>query len=137
MRTLCLAFLTFCLAGPALADPCTAKLPKKGTTFSGVVRYVGDGDSLCVGRTNDPSTWIEVRVENFYAPELNEKGGAGRHARDTLWRLTSGRRAVCVANNRSYDRIVATCKIDGKDVAWLLRSAGIREGGRGFDRRGR
>lgn len=30
----------------ALADPCTAPLPSRGTDFSGQVRYVGDGDSL-------------------------------------------------------------------------------------------
>jgi hypothetical protein len=33
----------------AHADPCTAPLPARGTVFSGVVRYIGDGDSLCIG----------------------------------------------------------------------------------------
>lgn len=34
---------------PALADPCEAPLHSNGAAFSGVVRYVGDSDSLCVG----------------------------------------------------------------------------------------
>jgi endonuclease YncB( thermonuclease family) len=59
----------------ALADPCTAPLPPPGTSFSGTVRYVGDGDSICVGNGASGSTWIEVRVADFYAPELHAAGG--------------------------------------------------------------
>lgn len=42
------------VATPARADPCEAPLPTEaGAVFSGEVRYVGDGDSLCVGSTGD------------------------------------------------------------------------------------
>jgi len=44
---------------PALAhaDPCEGRLPDRaGQTFSGVVRYIGDGDSLCVDPASDRAT---------------------------------------------------------------------------------
>lgn len=127
------AVLATLCATPAIADPCEAKLPRKGAVFSGVVRYVGDGDSLCVGKTKDPSTWIEVRVENFYAPELHDEGG--KEARDTLRRLVLGKKATCIANNRTYDRIVATCSVGGITIGDLMRRNGIKEGGRGYPAR--
>lgn len=117
------------LARSALADPCTAALPPSGATFAGVVRYVGDGDGLCVGPVRDPRTWVEVRLADFYAPELSEPGG--REARATLARLALGRRAVCRAARRSYDRVVASCTINGRDLGRLMREVGVREGGRG------
>jgi micrococcal nuclease len=40
------ALIACAWASPALADPCEGTLPSKGTTFSGVVRYVGDGDGF-------------------------------------------------------------------------------------------
>lgn len=41
-------------ASPALADPCEGPLPAKQASFTGVVRYVGDGDGLCVGPAGRP-----------------------------------------------------------------------------------
>lgn len=67
----------------AHADPCEGRLPDRaGATFSGLVRYIGDGDSLCVGPSSDPSTWIEVRLSDFDAPELHSP--TGRADRDRL-----------------------------------------------------
>ena len=119
------------LAAPAaaLADPCVAPLPKAGTAFSGQVRYVGDGDSLCVGPTADPRTWVEVRLADFYAPELKEP--QGRRAKAALSELAMGRRLDCRSGKRSYDRVVARCRLDGADVGDLLRRRGVPEGGRG------
>jgi len=129
------------LAAPAMADPCTAvpdrgSMPawlRSGASFSGPVTYVGDGDGLCVaavrGREDDPSTWVEVRLSDFYAPELSESGG--RAARDTLRRLVMGRRVSCVAGRRSWDRVVAACRLNGVEVAELMRRQGVVEGGRG------
>jgi endonuclease YncB( thermonuclease family) len=117
------------LAGPALADPCEAALPKQGATFAGVVRYVGDGDSLCVGPGSDPATWIEVRLADFYAPELHGPGGAA--AKQTLSRIALNQRVVCRAQHRSYDRIVAACTLGGRSVGELMRRAGVTEGGAG------
>lgn len=131
MNRLALAATVALLASPALADPCEAPLPKPGQVFSGPVTYVGDGDSLCVA-TRPQSTggdWIEVRVADFYAPELNAPGG--REAKAALERITRGRRVECVAGKRSYDRVVATCRIDGRSLGDLMRRAGVSEGGRG------
>lgn len=124
------------LLAPAVAraDPCEGRLPDRaGQSFSGVVRYVGDGDSLCVGPDADPATWIEVRLSDFDAPELHSR--AGRAARDRLSGIVSGRVVACVAvPGRSgrvvvYDRVIAACRSNGRGLGDLLRAAGGREGG--------
>ena len=123
--------LTIALLAPtaAFADPCTAPLPARGTSFSGSVRYVGDGDSICVGAFGSASTWIEVRVEDFYAPELNAPGG--RQAKAAMERIAMGRTVQCVAGKRSYDRVVARCTSNGTSIGDLMRRERVPEGGRG------
>jgi endonuclease YncB( thermonuclease family) len=119
----------------AAADPCTAELPTRaGAEFGGVVRYVGDGDSICVGPADGPgSTWIEVRLADFDAVELREPGG--REARAIAVRELMGRQIRCVAvqgrNGRvvSYDRVVARCRLRGRAVGEVLRAAGAPQGG--------
>lgn len=125
-------FATLLLPSTAVADPCEGKLPVAGTDFSGSVRYVGDGDSLCVGNSSDAITWIEVRVADFYAPELHAPGG--RSAKAALESIAMGKVAQCRAGKRSYDRVVAQCTIDGTSLAKLMRDAGVSEGGRGTRR---
>lgn len=125
------ALLAVMMFAPALAhaDPCVAPLPSPGASFSGPVRHVGDGDSLCVGPSANPASWIEVRLEDFYAPELHANGGA--QAKATLEALTRGRSLACRAGRRSYDRVVARCTLDGVSVGDLMRRRGVAEGGRG------
>lgn len=132
---LALGAAVFLAAGAAHADPCRAPLPRHGVRFEGPVRYIGDGDSLCIGPTADPATWIEIRLADFYAPELHEAGG--REARQALIRIAEGRWLDCVADHRSYDRIVAECTLDGMALGQLLRRAGTAEGGRGYPPRTR
>lgn len=134
MRLLLAAICFAALPAAAWADPCEGALPRRaGETFSGQVRYIGDGDSLCVGNSTDPSTWIEVRLADFNAPELHAEGGAA--ARTALEQLAMGENAQCVAtrgrNGRvvSYDRVLATCKIGGRRIGDALRATGAREGG--------
>jgi len=124
---LVLASLLLALPVSALADPCVAPLPRPATTFSGIVRYVGDGDSLCVSMTSDPRTWIEVRLGDFSAPELRES--AGPRAKAMLKALTYGQYLVCRAGRQSYDRVVARCRLNGAGVGDLLRQNGAIEGG--------
>lgn len=119
----------------ALADPCEGRLPQSpGQSFTGVVRYVGDGDSLCLGNVADPAAWIEVRLSDFDAAELHSP--TGRADRDRLVRIVNGRRLDCVSvRGRSgrvvvYDRVIASCRLNGRRVGDLLRAAGGREGGR-------
>lgn len=124
----CILVLTLLtVAGAAKADPCEGALPKKGAAFDGMVRYVVDGDGLCVGGDQDPKTWIEVRLADFNAPELHGPGGAA--ARKALSALAMDKRTSCVARHRSYDRVVATCKISGRPIGALMRERGIEEGG--------
>lgn len=131
-----LLILAGLLLAPAVAhaDPCEGRLPARaGEAFSGPVRYIGDGDSLCVGPGSDPATWIEVRLSDFDAPELRSL--TGRADRDRLSRLVQGRVLACVAvrgrNGRVivYDRVIAACRLNGRGVGDLLRAAGGREGG--------
>ena len=135
MKRLLLAFAFALVPTVAMADPCEGRLPSRaGETFAGLVRYVGDGDGLCIGPSADPSTWIEVRLSDFDAPELNQPGG--RDARARLSRMVEGRVLSCVAvRGRSgrvvvYDRVIAACRLDGRGLGDRLRAAGGREGGR-------
>lgn len=131
-----IAIIAACVAGawasPALADPCEGALPSKGTAFSGVVRYIGDGDGLCVGPAGRPTRWIEIRLSDFYAPELHERGGI--EAKRRLEQIVKGKTLACRAGRRSYDRVVATCTLGGRPLGDLLRAAGGAEGGRGKPR---
>ncbi len=128
---------TLALASPALADPCKL-VPDKGPMpaalaagkrFSGPVVYVGDGDSLCVAIGPSGAEWAEVRLADFYAPELAQPGG--RESKSQLERLVSRRRVECVAQHRSHDRVVARCTLRGRSLGDLMRAAGAREGGNG------
>lgn len=121
----------------ANADPCRA-VPDRGPTpaglqrgasFSGEVTYVGDGDSLCVTIGPGRDQWVEVRLADFYAPELRSREGPA--AKAALERIAKGKRATCRAGKRSYDRIVAHCTIEGRAITEMMRRAGVSEGGRG------
>lgn len=102
---------------------------KRGAVFSGPVVTVLDGDSLCVARGPDPMQWVEVRVADFYAPEIRAPGGV--QAKATLERLTIGRKVTCTAEKRSFDRVVAVCRLGSATLGDLMRRAGIKEGGKG------
>ena len=133
------AFLFTSLATAAVADPCKA-VPDHGPApplllhqpFSGRVVYIGDGDSLCVAQGSSREDWIEVRLEDFYAPELHDPGGEA--AKATLSRLVYGHTLTCHPRKQSYDRIVATCFDGGRSVGDMMRAAGVQEGGRGWGR---
>jgi micrococcal nuclease len=132
---------TITAATAAHADPCKAipdhgPMPAyldHGANFSGPVVYVGDGDSLCVAVGKGPANWVEVRLEDFYAPELHSP--TGPQAKAALERVAMGRDASCVVDHQSYDRVVATCRIGGRSIGDLLRAAGIAEGGNGYRQR--
>lgn len=123
-----------CPSAPVDADPCEAPLPSQaGVRFSGVARYVGDGDGLCVGKTANPQEWIEVRLADFDAPELHKPGGPA--AKAALEHVALQRAVVCTTERGrsgrsiSYDRVIARCRIGATNVGELLRHAGIAEGG--------
>jgi endonuclease YncB( thermonuclease family) len=125
------------LSTSAWADPCKAipdkgPMPaylKRGAAFAGPVVYVGDGDGLCVAVGAGLGNWVEVRLADFYAPELAEPGGA--EAKQVLVDLALGKSAVCIAQKQSYDRVVAVCRLGGTSFGDLMRGRGIQEAGRG------
>lgn len=129
------------VATAAAADPClavpeggpTPAYLKRGAEFSGPVSYVGDGDSLCVATGPTQAEWVEVRLADFYAPEIHADGGS--IARERLSRLIYGRHLTCRADHRSYDRIVAVCRLGRVSVGDLMRQMGGTEGGRGWRQR--
>lgn len=117
------------------ADPCKA-IPDKGplpahlgpgTVVEGPVTYVGDGDGLCVALGDTPDRWVEIRLADFYAPELGEPGGP--QAKRILERIVLGRRLACRIEKQSYDRAIARCALGAEAVGDLLRRNGAKEGG--------
>lgn len=133
-----MAVATIARADPCKAIPDRGPMPAylhRGASFSGPVVYVGDGDSLCVAVGKGPANWVEVRLEDYYSPELYSP--TGPQAKAALERIAMGKDAACVANHQSYDRVVATCRIDGRSVGDLMRAAGIAEGGNGYGNRNR
>lgn len=131
----CLVWPTWAKADPCKAIPDRGPMPAylaRGSSFSGPVVYVGDGDGLCVDvgtRPGSPDSWVEVRLADFYAPELREPGGA--EAKAALERIARGRRVTCRAEHRSHDRVVAVCRLHRASLGDLMRRAGVQEGGRG------
>ena len=113
-------------------DPCEAIPPGGpapaaaafGSSFSGPVAYVIDGDSFCVALGEGPKTWVEVRLGDFYAWK---HGQDGVRAKAALEHLAMGKTATCVANLQSGDRVAARCTIDGKLIGDGLRAAGVAE----------
>ena len=118
-RTTCRAVIAF--LGPPGAPPDRILLSPFASTGS-------------TQQLTDPSTWIEVRLSDFDAPELQSP--TGRTDRDRLSGLVRGRVLNCVAvrgrNGRVivYDRVIASCRMNGRRVGELLRAAGGREGGK-------
>jgi hypothetical protein len=74
LRHVLLLALPLAVPAVASADPCTAPLPPRGAVFSAPVRYVGDGDSLCVGPTAEGRWWNPgVRLHVRARPPTGER----------------------------------------------------------------
>ena len=110
-------------------DPRTRTHARRGRVCSGSVVYVGDGDSLCVALGPSHAQRAEVRLADFYAPELHDAGRP--EAKKALSRLVEGKKVECIAEHRNYDRVVAVCRLRGRSVGDLMRSSGVGEGGGG------
>lgn len=106
----------------SLGDPSTtvAKPARTGPgIISGRVKRIADGDTFTVNGQR-------IRICGIDAPEKNS--AAGRRARKEMVRLVSGKSVSCNvvghgtpcdgrSSDRSYDRVVAQCHVDGRDVA--------------------
>lgn len=83
----------------------------------GTVTHVRDGDTIEVGD-------VAVRLQGLHAPEGNEVGGSDATA--FMTNLVLGRGLVCnLTGERSHDRLIGICYLDGKDIAAELVAAGL------------
>ena len=85
---------------------------RAGDQIEAAVSRVLDGDTLYVASTR-------IRLQGIAAPELDEP--LGPEARDFLTAVALGRTAKCeLTGERSFDRQVAVCRIDGQDLGRVM-----------------
>ena len=88
-----------------------------GEDVSGVVTHVRDGDTIEVGA-------IVIRLQGLHAPEPDELGG--KEASDFMVQLVMGQQLECkLTGERSFDRLIGSCFLNGEDIAALLIAAGF------------
>lgn len=112
-------------AGPA-AQPAA---PTSAILTARVTRIV-DGDGLVL------KSGEEIRLGDFNAPERGQPGGS--EAKAALSDIAYGETVDCTpcegarraGQCTSYDRIIATCRLNGRRLGDLMRARGVREGGR-------
>lgn len=111
LRGFCALLLGFVLSvlsfGPALAE----------RTVEGRVTVVRDVDTIVVDGT-------PIRLNGVDGPETSNR--AGREARIFMERLVHGRTVACVLNGeRTYDRWVGVCYLDGQDIGAVAIANGF------------
>jgi endonuclease YncB( thermonuclease family) len=86
--------------------------PLQAQDFSCTVASITDGDTF---RCTDGK---KIRVHGIDAPEMDTRQGPATQI--ALADIIGGQVVVCEQNGTSYDRIVATCLLDGQDIAALM-----------------
>ncbi len=87
------------------------------TTLTGKVTKVRDGDTIEVGP-------IPIRLNGVSAPELKEP--LGQESKQFMTDLVKGKRVRCELNGeKTYDRFVGTCYLDGEDIGASVIKAGL------------
>jgi micrococcal nuclease len=95
------------IASPALAD----------RTIEGRVTVVRDVDTIIVAGT-------AVRLNGVDGPETSTR--YGREARAFMTRLVQGETVICDLNGeRTYDRWVGVCFLDGEDIGAIAITNGF------------
>ena len=98
------------------ASPAHGRQCERGT-LAGAVSHVRDGDTLEVsGRA--------IRLQGLAAPEGDEPGG--REATKAMRQMVDGRELRCeLDGERTHDRCVAVCYLNGADIAEAMVRAGL------------
>lgn len=87
-----------------------------GSKLEGPVTYVRDGDTIEVSGQ-------AVRLKGVSAPESNEPGGY--EAGNFMHKLVIDRVVSCkLTGEKTYDRSVGTCYLDGDDIGEAIIRAG-------------
>ena len=90
---------------------------RSGGQVTGRVDQVPSGDTLLVGAT-------EIGLKGIVTPQAEEP--AGEAARAFLSDLALGKTVTCaLTGERAWDRIFATCSLDGQDLAQAVVEAGF------------
>ena len=100
---------------PATGGQASASCPRG--LLTGEVMYVRDGDTIEVAG-------VPIRFIGLAAPESDDPGG--RAATAAMRRLVDGHQVRCELNGeRTYDRCVGVCYLDGADIATELVRQGV------------
>ena len=92
-------------------------IPAYAVDHSGIVTHVRDGDTILVDRQ-------PVRLNGVHAPERRENGG--EEATRFMKKLVLGKMVTCkLDGQKSYDRVIGTCFLDGADIGAKLIAAGF------------
>ena len=88
-----------------------------GADLTDTVNHVRDGDTIEVGG-------LAIRLQGLHAPETDDPGGAEASA--FMSNLVLGRDLDCdLTGERSHDRLIGVCYLDGRDIAAELIGAGL------------
>jgi endonuclease YncB( thermonuclease family) len=108
---LALVLLAFSPAHGQPAVPCPHGL------LTGKVTFVRDGDTIEVAH-------LPVRLNGLATPEGDEPGGSA--ATRAMREMVSGRIVRCeLDGERTHDRCVAVCYLEGRDLAAEMVRAGL------------
>ena len=87
------------------------------TVFDGIVTKVRDGDTIEVGK-------IPIRLNGVSAPEMNEP--LGPQSKAFMTDLVMSKRLRCELNGeKTHDRFVGVCYLDGKDIGATVIANGL------------
>jgi len=87
------------------------------SVLTGTVTHVRDGDTIEVGK-------IPIRLNGVSAPELKEP--LGPQSKKFMRDLVNGKRVSCeLTGAKTYDRLVGTCYLEGKDIGISVIKAGL------------
>ena len=110
----------------ALALSTPAQAADGAVEVVGRVGRIVDGDTFHLGG-------VKIRPTGFDAPEMRQKCrdakgrdyACGELSLEALTAIIQGKVVVCTATGkRSYDRLLALCKVEGREIGWVMVRGG-------------